>query len=117
MCRRAARLLLQIDPTLHNIIHGEDGIDAFTSLILEAYTAEVQTPAQRVKDDTNSIKGGASVPVEERIREFILQGGKKDVLFYPEIQIALEAGGYFSSGKIDTLVTQMYNIKAGKPSR
>ena len=107
------------DSKLDEYIRGKEQIDAFTSIIFEAYTAEMQSPPQCVKDDTSSVKGDACVSIEERFSEIILQGGKKEVLFYPEIQTALEAGGlgFFSPSKIDTLVTQLYNIKAGKPSR
>ena len=107
------------DRTLDEFVLRQDVLDAFTSIIFEAYTVEMQAPPQRVKDDTNSIKGEASVSVEERFAEIIIKGGKKDVLFYPEIQTALQAGGlgFFSPAKIDTLVTQIYNIQSGKPSR
>jgi hypothetical protein len=94
-------------------------IDAFTALILEAYTPHKQVPPQRVKDDTNSIKGQASLSVEERFAEVIIKGEEQDVLFYAEIQSALrDCGlGQLSSGKIDTLVKQIYDIQPSKPSK
>jgi hypothetical protein len=107
------------DPSIEEFICRPDVIDAFTSIIFEAYTPEKQAPPQRVKDDTNSIKGEASLSVEERFAEIIVKGDKHDVLFTKEIKRTLEECGVgtFSSAKIETLVKQVYKMDHGKPSR
>jgi hypothetical protein len=107
------------DPSIDEFILREDVIDAFTSIIFDAYTPDKQVPPQRVKDDTNSIKGEASVSVEQRFAEIIVRGVGTDVLFTKEIKRILEECGVgtFSSGKIDTLVKQLYDIDLGKPSK
>jgi hypothetical protein len=108
-----------MDHTIDEFIRQEGVIDAFTALIFEAYTTERQVPPQRVKDDTNSIKGEASLSVEERFAEIIVKGETTDVLFTKEIKrTLLECGvGTFSSAKIDMFVKQVYKIDPGKPSR
>jgi hypothetical protein len=109
-----------MDHTIDEFIRQEGVIDAFTALIFEAYTPERQVPPQRVKADTNSIKGEASLSVEERFAAIIVKGENSDVLFTQEIKIALRDNGLgtFSNGKIDDMVKHVYNIEAGmRPSR
>jgi Mg2+ and Co2+ transporter CorA len=110
---------LEMNHTTDEFIRQEGVIDAFTAFIFEAYTPERQVPPQRVKDDTNSIKGEASMSVQERFAEIIVEGEKTDVLFIKEIKVILEECGVgtFSSGKIDTLVKLEYNIDRAKRSR
>jgi len=108
-----------MDHSIDEFICKPGVIDAFTKMILEAYTPERPVPPQRVKDDTNSIKGDASLSIEERFAAIIVKGEKTDVLFTKEIKRTLEECGLgtFSSAKIDTLVKQVYKLDSGKPSR
>ena len=69
------------DPSIDEFIRKPGVIDAFTALIFEAFTPEKMAPPQRVKDDTNSIKGEASLSVEERFAEIIVKGQNTDVLY------------------------------------
>jgi hypothetical protein len=109
-----------MDHTIDDFIRQEGVIDAFTALIFEAYTPERQVPPQRVKADTNSIKGEASLSVEERFAAIIVKGENSDVLFTQEIKVALRDNGLgsFSNGKIDDMVKHVYKMEAGmRPSR
>jgi hypothetical protein len=107
------------DPSIDEFIRKPGVIDAFTALIFEAFTPEKMAPPQRVKDDTNSIKGEASLSVEERFAEIIVKGQNTDVLFTKEIKRTLEECGVgtYSSAKIETWVKQVYDIDPSKPSR
>jgi hypothetical protein len=109
----------QKDPSIDEFIRKPGVIDAFTALIFEAYTPEKMAPPQRVKDDTNSIKGEAAESVEERFAKIIVKGEGTDVLFTKEVQRALEEYGLgtYSSSKIETFVKNVYNMKPGQPSR
>jgi len=108
-----------MDHTIDEFIRQPEIIDAFTRMIFEAYTPDRQVLCQRVKEDTNSIKGEASVSVEERFADIIVRGQPTDVLFIKEIKWTLEECGVgaFSSAKIDTLVKQVYNLDRAKRSR
>jgi hypothetical protein len=107
------------DSSIDEFIRKAGVIDAFTALIFEAYTPEKMAPPQRVKDDTNSIKGEASLSVEERFAKIVVKGKKTDVLFTKEIIMTLEECGLgkFSSAKIETWVDNVYNMKRCQPSR
>jgi hypothetical protein len=104
-----------MDHTIDDFIRQEGVIDAFTALIFEAYTPERQVPPPRVKADTNSIKGEASLSVQERFSAIVVKGEDSDVLFTQEIKIALRDNGLgtFSNGKIDDMVKHVYNMEAG----
>jgi hypothetical protein len=106
------------DPSIDKFIHREDVLDAVTSIIFDAYTSEKQAPPQRVKDDTDSTKGPASVSVEERFAGIIINGEKHDFLSYSDIQKAMKDGGMEPKrhDMIDTLVKREYNIVPQKPS-
>jgi len=107
------------DPSIDKFICREDVMDAVTSIIFEAYTSEKQAPPQRVQDDTNSIKGPASVSVEERFADIIIEGETTDVLSYSDIQKAMKDGGMEPKrhDMIDTLVKRVHDILPQKPSR
>jgi hypothetical protein len=107
------------DPSIDEFIRKPGVIDAFTALMFEAYTPEKMAPPQHVKDDTNSIKGEASLSVEERFAKIVVKGEKTDVLFTKEIIMTLEECGLgvFHAAKIDTWVQNVYNMKHCQPSR
>jgi hypothetical protein len=107
------------DPSINSFILRPGVIDAFTALVFEAYTLEKMAPPQRVIDDTNSIKGDASLSVEERFAEIIIRGVETDVLSIKEIRTTLEefGVGMFSGGKVETFVENVYNMKKCQPSR
>ena len=107
------------DPAIDDFIQREDVIDAVTSIIFEAYTSEKQAPPQCVKDDTDSIKGPASVSVEDRFAAIIVKGGEHDFMSYADIQNAMKGGGMEPQrhDMIDTLVKKIYNIFPQKPSK
>ena len=106
------------DPTINDLIRREDVLDAVTAIIFEAYTSKMQDAPQRVKDDTDSIKGPASISVEDRFAAIIIKGGDDDFLSYADIQNAMKEGGMAPQkhDKIDTLVKRAYNIFPQKPS-
>jgi len=107
------------DETIDEFIGRPEIIDAFTSLVFNAYKPDRQVPPLSVKEDTASIKGNASQSVEERFANLFIRGEKRDVLFYQEIQLELvERGmGKFSYGKIDDLIKIIYSIDPGQPSK
>jgi hypothetical protein len=110
---------LAMDHKIDEYIRRPEVIDAFTSVLFNYYKPDRQIPPLRVQEDTASIKGDASVSVEERFANVIIKGGDCDVLTYKDIQLALINGGMekFSNGKIDTYVKNIYNIRPSQPSR
>jgi hypothetical protein len=107
------------DPSIVAYILRGDVLDAVTSIIFDAYTSEKQAPPQRVKDDTDSIKGPASESVEERFTGIIIKGGTHDFLSYSDIQNAMKDGGMEPKrhDMIDTLVKREYNIVPQRQSK
>jgi hypothetical protein len=78
---------LPMDQTIDEFIRRPEVIDAFTSVIFNAYTPDRNVPPLRVKEDTASIKGDASLSVEERFKNLIIRGEHKDILLYKQIQL------------------------------
>ena len=107
------------DPSIDEFVRRDDVLDAVTAIIFEAYTSDKQTPPPSVRADTDSIKGPASVSVEDSFAAIIVKDEKHDFLSYPDIQTALRDGGMepCRGDKVDTLVKRVFNIFPQKPSR
>ena len=94
-------------------------IDAFTVLVFEHYTPNIQPPPDMVMEHTQSVKGPAAESPVERFKRLVQRGSHTDVLFYQEIRLAAEAAGLgrLSDAKIDEYVRKLYTLKSSKPSK
>ena len=107
------------DHELENFIKQPAVIDAFTMLVFEHYTPDIQPPPDIVKEHTQSVKGPAAESPVERFKRLVQRGSRTDVLFYQEIRLAAEAAGLgrLSDAKIDEYVRRLYSLKSFKPSK
>ena len=109
-----------MDHSIDTFIEQPQVIDAFTQLVLAAYTPDIQAPPPVVQEDTKSIKGAAAESQEQRFARIMeCTRDQRDVLFYQEIRRTGEDAGMgrLSDSKIDSFVDKLYGLKPGRPSK
>ena len=105
-------------PRDHNIdkfIQKPEIIDAFTLVVIDRFTNDIQQQPEIVVEHTKSIKGDAGELIEERFKSLVQYSGKAtDIVLYKKIVSVLERNnmGRMSRGKIDQLVRKLYGIKS-----
>ena len=108
------------DPALDAFIKRPDVVDAFTMFVLSHYTHDKQPAPAIVIESTNSLKGDAEEPMEERFGNIVKKtDNPRDVVFYKEIRLELARAGMgnLSHAKIDEYVLKLYGLKSNKPSK
>ena len=107
------------DHELEGFIKQPAVIDAFTALVFEHYTPDIQPPPDIVTEHTQSVKGPAAESPVDRFKRLVQRGSHTDVLFYQEIRLAAEAAGLgrLSDAKIDEYVRRLYGLTSYKPSK
>ena len=109
-----------MDHSIDAFIEQPQVVDAFTRLVLMAYTPEILAPPLVVQEDTKSIKGAAAESQEQRFARIVQHTrDHRDVVFYQEIRrTAEDAGmGRLSDSKIDSFVRTLYGLMPMRPSK
>ena len=107
------------DHNLENFIKQPAVVDAFTMLVFDHYTSNIQTPPDIVQEHTQSVKGPAAESQVERFQRLVQRGSHTDILFYQEIRKAAEAKnmGILMYSTIDDYVYKLYGLTPSKPSK
>ena len=106
-------------PRDHNIdkfIQKPEIIDAFTLVVIDRFTNDIQQQPEIVVEHTKSIKGDAGELIEERFKSLVQYSGKAtDIVLYKKIVSVLERNnmGRMSRGKIDQLVGREMRLFIG----
>jgi hypothetical protein len=106
------------DPDIKRRIRDPDVIDAFTMLVLEAYTKEMLVPPECVSIHTKKFTGAASVRDIDRIAEVVkYDPNPNSKVFLEEMKLALENAGMqgISTYQISQYVDKLYGAETSKP--
>jgi hypothetical protein len=99
------------DPDIKQWLSSEQVVDAFSSLVLRAYSHPRRGPPECVIGDTINFNGNPSADISEQIREVVTYCSLgHSAVFTEQIKIALEQSGIgaLSKFKIEEYVRRLY---------
>jgi hypothetical protein len=108
------------DPGLKKWIRQPEVVDAFTHVVLKAYTSTRLLQPECVKQDITNFKGPAAEDIVDRIKEVVVYSpNENDKVFTEQIKLCLEQAGLetMTSYKIEEYVRRLYGQKRFPPQR